>query len=255
VALGCGADETMDIGLVEGGAGLESFSLSVGDDKTLDELSVRIDAVGIGRSDVKREYAGIANGFQFNMPSGHAVEVLRPKGDAVYLHPTRRNIRSSDAPLDLDHLNLQAADVRETVQFLVDVLGFHVSDVFEMGGQWLAAWCRVGEWHHDIAIAESGAGTLLHHVSLLTQGIGQHEHIADRLARVGHPIEWGIGRHGPGGNLFMYTRDPGGNRVEFTAEMARVPDPETPTQFWSDDPMPMLNQWGVAPPPSFLEGT
>jgi catechol 2,3-dioxygenase len=254
VALGCGGDATMDVGLVEGGAGLESFSLSVGDDRTLDELAARIDGVGIRRKDVDRRYVGIADGFGFDMPTGHAVEVLRPADDAAYLHPTRRHILSTDGPLDLDHLNLQATDVREAARFLVDVLGFRISDVFEIDGRWLGAWCRVGEWHHDIAIAETGAGTLLHHVSFLTQGIGQHEHLADRIARFGHTIEWGIGRHGPGGNLFTYTRDPAGNRVELTAEMGRVPDPETPTRFWSD-PMAMLNQWGVAPPPTFLEGT
>lgn len=254
VWLGCGGDGVADLGLAPGGAGLQSFAFRVREAGSLETVKAKLDGAGVAHKPIDEAPPGIAEGVAFTLPSGHRMEAVVAAEPARYLHPTQWNPDAAGAPLDLDHLNLHAADVEETARFLVDVLDFRISDVFDLGGQWFAAWCRTGEFHHDIAIAMNPA-TTLHHVSLLTQGIGQHERFADRLARFGYQIEWGIGRHGPGGNLFMYARDPSGNRVEFTAEMGRVPDPQTPTRFWSGDPLAMLNQWGVAPPPTFAEGT
>jgi catechol 2,3-dioxygenase len=250
--LGCGGDETADVGLASGGAGLVSFAFSAGSTEGLDAVRSKLDARGVAHRPLDRRYPGIETGIAFELPSGHVMEAVVPKTRVQYVHATERDRAE---PLDADHINLHAADVRGTAEFLVDVLGFRISDVFRLGDDWFACWCRIGEWHHDIAIARSDTGTTLHHVSLLTQGIGHHERIADRLARAGHRIEWGIGRHGPGSNLFVYMRDPNGNRVELTAEMARIIDRDAPTRFWDGDPAPILNQWGVMPPPSFMEGT
>lgn len=247
--LGCGGDATADVGLTTGGSGLVSFAFTVGTEHDLDALSSRIDTRPLDRT-----YPGIATGVAFDLPSGHVVEAVLAAERVQYLHPTEWVRPAATGPLDADHINLHAEDVEATARFLVDTLDFRISDVLRMDGVWFAAWCRTGEWHHDIAIAQSSSGSTLHHFSFLTDGIAHHAQFADRLARHGHPIEFGLGRHGPGSNYFLYTRDPSGNRVEFTAGMSRMLDRDAPTRFW-DDPAAVLNRWGIMPPPEFLEGT
>ena len=81
-------------------------------------------------------------------------------------------------------------------------------------------------------------------------------HFADRLGRFGWKIEAGVGRHGPGGNTFLYVRDPFGNRVEITADVARVPNRWEPPKVWTGDLSAIFNVWTEEPPPaSFAEGT
>ena len=40
----------------------------------------------------------------------------------------------------------------------------------------------------------------------------------------GFPIAWGVGRHGPGDNVFAYFIDPVGIVIEYTAEVLQVDD-------------------------------
>jgi hypothetical protein len=74
---------------------------------------------------------------------------------------------------------------------------------------------------------------------------------AGRLLDHGYPVEWGLGRHGPGNNVFSYFVDPDGFAVEYTTEMAQIGE-DYETQFadyWSAYPRRPC-RWGVARQPS-----
>jgi hypothetical protein len=71
---------------------------------------------------------------------------------------------------------------------------------------------------------------------------------ADRLVRTGFRAEYGVGRHGPGSNIFLYTRGPCGNRVEFCADMALVPE-GTPPRIWQGLDDSIINSWAPYGPP------
>ena len=45
-----------------------------------------------------------------------------------------------------------------------------------------------------------------------------------RMIDTGFPIAWGVGRHGPGDNVFAYFIDPVGIVIEYTAEVLQVDD-------------------------------
>ena len=45
-----------------------------------------------------------------------------------------------------------------------------------------------------------------------------------RMIDAGYPIAWGVGRHGPGDNVFAYFIDPVGFVIEYTAEVLQVDD-------------------------------
>ena len=47
---------------------------------------------------------------------------------------------------------------------------------------------------------------------------------AGRVRKSGYEILWGVGRHGPGANVFSYFVAPFGACIEYTAEVQRVTD-------------------------------
>ena len=42
---------------------------------------------------------------------------------------------------------------------------------------------------------------------------------AGRVKDAGHPIEWGVGRHGPGNNVFAYFAGPEEFPIEITGDV------------------------------------
>ena len=51
------------------------------------------------------------------------------------------------------------------------------------------------------------------------------------MAKDGIPIHWGIGRHGPGNDVFFMVKDPDGNLLEISAEIEHC-DPARPAGTW-----------------------
>jgi catechol 2,3-dioxygenase len=74
-----------------------------------------------------------------------------------------------------------------------------------------------------------------------------------RMVDHGYPIGWGVGRHGPGDNVFAYFVDPFGIVVEYTAEVLQVDHDYVVgrPQDWTWPPG-RTDHWGIAPPKSEL---
>jgi catechol 2,3-dioxygenase len=70
-----------------------------------------------------------------------------------------------------------------------------------------------------------------------------------RMIDHGFPIGWGVGRHGPGNNVFAYFVDPFGFVIEYTAEVLQVDDSYEPhgPDYWVWPPG-RTDHWGIAPP-------
>jgi catechol 2,3-dioxygenase len=62
-------------------------------------------------------------------------------------------------------------------------------------------------------------------------------------------VGWGVGRHGPGNNVFAYFVDPAGFVIEYTAEVLQVDDNYVAgsPQDWVWPPG-RSDHWGIAPP-------
>ena len=68
--------------------------------------------------------------------------------------------------------------------------------------------------HHSIAIFRNN-GPSLNHVAYELPNIDGLMRGAGRLKQSGFDIEWGIGRHGPGSNVFSYFIEPNGFVAEY----------------------------------------
>ncbi len=178
-------------------------------------------------------------GFEFRDPEGRQFSVTAgaathaPEGDVA------------DRPSKVSHCVLNAGDMEGSIAFFRDALGFRISDRTRT-----LCFLRCNNDHHSIALGDSELPTL-HHVAFEMPDLESVMRGAGRMRDAGFPIEWGIGRHGPGNNVFAYFLAPEGFVIEYTAEVEQV-DESYPTggpEDWSFVGN-RTDQWGVTDPPS-----
>ncbi|MFB6297637.1 MAG: VOC family protein [Salinirussus sp.] len=256
VYLSCGLDDNYDLGLIEGGTGVDHFAIRLDDRDRLATYERRLEGAGFDTSRTDGAEPGQEAGLRLTLPTGLDLELVTV-ADASYHHPTQQHAdRAAVAPRDVDHINVMSWDVGRDLDVLTDHLDFAVSDRIDgESGFPLQAWTRWGAFHHDVALstADNVADTL-HHLSFEVDDMDHIKRLADRLAAAGHELELGPSRHNAGANNFAYLWTPGGNRIEFTAEMATV-DRDAGTGVRTLDPgTNTVSSWGgVEPGSEFLE--
>jgi catechol 2,3-dioxygenase len=153
---------------------------------------------------------------------------------------------ASDAPSPAtsQHFALRSTRVAEMQAFYRDKLGFVVSDeVRDETGTLRACFLRTDRLHHAMALFGAPV-TCFDHQSFETPGWDDMKLWGDRMAALKVPIVWGIGRHGPGNDVFFMVRDPDDNLAEISAEI-EVCAPSRPTGQWPHEER-TLNLWGKA---------
>jgi catechol 2,3-dioxygenase-like lactoylglutathione lyase family enzyme len=145
----------------------------------------------------------------------------------------------------LTHVIFNSDGSEPSSNFYQDVLGFKLTD-FTKGLDFL----RCDKSHHSIGITRTGGATL-NHVAFLMPDWDSVMRGAGRMKAAGFDLEWGIGRHGPGDNIFAYFVGPDGMAIKFTAGVEEVQDDHT---VRGSDEWTWLSerheQWGFAGPPS-----
>ena len=195
---------------------------------------------GRGDSGAALRHAGGGYGFRFYTPDGLPMSI---SSDSVQ-HPNVVLDRSR--PTKISHVVLNSARTDDQVPFFVDVLGFKLSDSSHM-----MEFLRCSADHHSIAIFRNN-GPSLNHVAYELPNIDGLMRGAGRLKQSGFDIEWGIGRHGPGNNVFSYFIEPNGFVAEYTTELDQLDDathvPQA-AEYWQKLP-PTPDRWGTAGLPS-----
>ena len=124
------------------------------------------------------------------------------------------------SPRRLGHIVVATPSWRETRSYLLDGLGFKVSDEFPD----IIAFLRCSFDHHNIALV-GGEVPFLQHYSWECDDVDHVGHLATTLLSVDADRQtWGFGRHFIGSNIMWYLRDPSGSFVEFYSDMDRIDD-------------------------------
>ncbi len=181
-------------------------------------------------------------------PDGGVMMAFRaPEGGILrFVHGDIRHApepSQGDRPERLAHVNLNSTDVDRSAAFYERALGFRLTDRSKM-----MAFVRCNSDHHAVVIADAKINGL-NHVAFLMPSLETVMRGSGRMIDAGFPIAWGVGRHGPGDNVFSYFIDPVGTVIEYTAEVLQVDDSYVvrgPDQWvW---PPGRTDQWGIAPP-------
>jgi catechol 2,3-dioxygenase len=143
-------------------------------------------------------------------------------------------------------LNSSGEGTMGQVAYFIDALGFKLSDSSHM-----MEFLRCSADHHSIAIFRN-KGPSLNHVAYELPNIDGLMRGAGRVKGGGFDIEWGIGRHGPGSNVFSYFIEPDGFVTEYTTELDQLDDATHVPQgaeYWQKV-APTPDRWGIAGPPT-----
>ena len=147
---------------------------------------------------------------------------IRAPGGGVlrFVHQDIRypgSLPSANRPTRLAHVNLNAtmstARPRSTSE----------PRISPDGSTEAMAFVRCNSDHHAIVIADAPVNGL-NHVAFLMPDLEAVMRGSGRMIDAGFPIAWGVGRHGPGDNVFAYFIDPVGIVIEYTAEVLQVDD-------------------------------
>lgn len=213
------------------------------DKAAVNALHGRIQAFGVDVEGQPRELpdgTGGGYGFAFRTPEGVSLNI---SSDVVGRPSTSHD---TSKPSKLSHVVLNSANVEQQTRFFLDVLGFKLSDSTDM-----MDFIRCSADHHSVALAR-GNGPSVNHISYELDGIDGMMRGAGRLKSGGFNPEWGLGRHGPGNNVFLYFIDPNGFVVEYTTELEKIDEASympNDAKYWREFPLRPC-RWGVATRPS-----
>jgi catechol 2,3-dioxygenase-like lactoylglutathione lyase family enzyme len=216
---------------------LDVIGFAVQNRATVDALAQRLARAGVKLiSDPKRlDSPGGGYGFRCFDPHGHTLEI----SSDVATVAARELKRGESIPAVLSHVVLHTPDMKKSVNFYEEQLGFKVSD-------WLGdfmSFLRCNEVHHSIAFIPGPA--CLNHVAYEMRDVDEMMRGAGRLLKAKVTLKWGPGRHTAGNNTFSYFLDPVGNSLEYTAAVDRVDD-----ATWKPTVYPpgfeITDQWGTS---------
>lgn len=219
--------------------GLDHIGLELADSDELEACLESAVAAGASVLSSEPDEPGLARASRILSPGGLVLELYTPADSAPleFGHVIGRHARK------LGHVSLGSSEGERMVTFLVEGLGFRVSDTVGP-----LTWLRCDTDHHGIAVFDGAPANLMHHYAFELNGWDGMRMYLDDLAVRGEGIVWGPGRHGPGFNLFTYLAEPNGALIEGYANMQKIEhDGDYEPIDWSEHPNPM-NLWGPSMP-------
>ncbi len=251
--------------------GLGHVSFRTDGPEELEEAAAAIDRLGLGDGWIDGDL-GHGRAFRFHTPAGHRAELFweveryqaPPHMKSAFPNRPQRYPGRNGALRRIDHVTVQARDVKATRSLFCDVLGFRFMEGFVLpDGTEAFVAITSGAHNHDLAIAaeppEHGVDGRLHHVAFYHDTREEVLRTADILAEHGYGLDYGPSRHGIGEAFFSYVIEPGGNRVEIYSGGYLNYEPdwkpvlwgvgERSINAWSEDQVGPPSYRGYAMPP------
>ena len=210
---------------------------------------------------------GHGRAYAFLDPDGHRLELfyeseryiappdLRP---ALKNQPQRYPGRGVGVR-HLDHVNFLAVDPAENRIFAERNLGLRLTEqiVLEDGTE-AGVWLASNQKSYDLTYTRDATGThgRLHHVAFF---VDQREDVlraADIFLEHGIVMESGPHKHAIQQTFFLYTWEPGGNRIEVCSGGYLIYAPDHEAVVWSQAERAKGQAWGMQTVASFhIKGT
>lgn len=195
-------------------AGAKCIHFAADDKQAVDGLHAKLAGLGapIAAPPAALTTPGGGYGFSFHDPDGFACAIssdVDEHDDATM---------EEDRPFKLSHVVLNSDQVSRQEEYFCDALGFRVSDRTARMN-----FIRCSTDHHSVAFAHAN-GPSLNHTAFEVPSIDALMRGSGRMKQKGFEVGWGVGRHGPGNNVFTYFLEPNGLVVEYTAEVEQVDD-------------------------------
>lgn len=178
---------------------------------------------------------------------GQSVGIEDPDGNLLVFSPPEPpsvGLGSVLPPATLQHFALRSASLPAMLAFYSEQLGFVLSDAVKGDdGTLRACFLRTDKLHHSLALFFAPSARFDHQSFEASDWAAMREW-GDHMAAIRVPIVWGLGRHGPGNDVFFMVADPDGNLAEISAEIEHC-ESDRPAGTWPHEER-TLNLWGKA---------
>jgi catechol 2,3 dioxygenase len=154
----------------------------------------------------------------------------------------------------LDHINLLALDPAEARVFCEQNLGLRLTEQIVLDdGSEAGVWLASNQKSYDVTYTRDATGSRgrLHHVAFF---VDQREDVlraADIFLEHGIVMESGPHKHAIQQTFFLYTWEPGGNRIEIASGGYLIYAPDHETVVWSQVERAKGQAWGMQTVASF----
>ncbi len=223
-----------------------------------------IEATGLGVGWTNGDFDH-GRSFRFRDPDGQDLEIYYE--EACYVAPEGLRSALKNLPMrypahgigvrKTDHLAVLCEDVARNRRFAQNVLGLKLREqvVYENGTREIGAWMSACNTHHEMAwvVDTTGSHWRLHHVSFWVDDRDDVLRAADIFSENGILIEAGPSKHNNSQAFYLYSYEPGGNRVEIYTSGFFVTAPDFEPVVWDESSRGTGVYWGGALPASFLE--
>ena len=230
--------------LIEGpAAAFDHVGLLVRGAEGLAGVRKQAEAAGATVVSASPDEPGLDAAVRLAAPTGHVVE-LYPAMQEVDCPYTPRGLR----PHRLGHATFTSTDVPGCMGFLVDGLGFRMSDWIVTPEGPMVGFARCHFDHHTLG-ALGGPAEGIHHLAFEVPTAVEVGRLGDILMRAGRSYAWGPVRHGAGDNIAGYFEGPGGIMVELYSDMHKIFGDSWQARAWEIQDPRALNYW--TPPVGF----
>lgn len=181
----------------------------------------------------------------FHDPWGFRHELFYGQRSLMSFRPTRDISGFVTSELGMGHIVLAVPDLQAATRFLVDVLGFRVSDFIDL--PFPLAFFHCNPRHHTIAVGQMGPLAGLHHIMLEVKDLNDVGTTYELCRKSGVPLSMDLGRHSNDRMLSFYVRTPGGFEIEYGWGGLLIDD-----SVWQVLRLPKPSFWGhqmVSPNP------
>jgi catechol 2,3-dioxygenase len=240
--------------------GLGHMAFRTDGPEELEQVARIVEPLGLGVGYTDGDI-GHGRGYRFYTPDGHLVEAFwevdlweAPEElRTVFKTRPQKYVTRSASCRRIDHVTVSCNEP-EANRRLFERLGFRTNEIQRLDtGEEIFAFLSVTNLAHDVAFGPNRAGTRgrLDHVCFWEDTREEILRLADIASENGVEIEWGPSRHRGTEILFLYLREPGGNRIEICSGgyLIFAPDwapvewfvSERPAAAWAGDiPMSMI---------------
>jgi catechol 2,3-dioxygenase len=200
--------------------------------------------------------------FEFRDPDGHPIRIYyetskyrAPAGSRPAMKSNHQGYAGIGANVRrLEHVNLMAVDVRACRVFWQEGFGLRTFEIIRRpDGSEDGAWLSSTVQGHEVIYVRDylGGAARLHHLAFWVDSREDVLRAADLMNDALVPIEAGPSRHIPIQGFYLYTREPGGNRIEICSGGYLGFDPDDDPVIWTAEEYAAKPGWGARLPSTF----
>ncbi|MCP5395247.1 MAG: VOC family protein [Sphingomonadaceae bacterium] len=196
--------------------GLRYLGFEVAGEAELQVAMAELEAAGhaVRRGDAADCQSRAVSGIAFTRdPSGNAVEMFHgPRVTNLYRNSKGMEFLTGD--MGMGHVNLFSSNYEESAAFYTGLLGFRMTDFYQVGEGQTVNFFHCNRRHHTVGLMKVAPFDAIHHIMFECTDIDMVGLAYDRVLAAGTKVTASLGRHSNDRIISFYCESPSGVEIE-----------------------------------------